>query len=1022
MTGAILNTLSTITNENGLTIINGEELAVHTTVQYKCTICYEIFYEKIYIVQHLRDMHQFEVDISYFEMIEQQQQEQLQQKLYEQEQEQLQFQQLADQQQQQQQQPTLTSNDKIESQPSPPPFVPPQPTQTPLQPVLIEPPTSTTLQQPQIEVASQIQPSKPQEIQPTPAPQPVPLQPIQQVASTTPAPKRTTTKKKNNLTEQQQELINQIANGSLLNEITEITTLTLDSNNQILIDFNENDDLQCVYCPDYIVNNLNFIRTHIKYKHKDKKIIFKNKKNLKFYTILNDSSQTLSNGLSLKGGEIDINEALKNLNITLNCHYCWAQFQLNASKNPKENSSNKFMQHLNLHLNAPYLCSECSYPVKDLKTFLKHKEFYKHDETAALAKTNNKCEMVENKIFKYLIANSHQKGYLFKCALCKRTSNDKDELLKHILIVHLSFLAYKCDLCTTYFAFDELQIRSHTQLIHGIKNEIKSKLIKTEEEINLALNRANQLIISTSDIDVLSTRIKVENGVDQQNQEMLCEVRPKYKCCKCTNTDSCNSQILTYQEALEHVVRVHLVKQPKLDSNKKACFELELLEDNLETLKEKVQTQVPSLKRKLSEVYDNETQETQFYYEYDDFELSDNEGYYSMLNEKSSKTFYYKTKLLFKCKLCSRKMSSFNIDHWLELHLDEININSLLKITPNIQPDLKLKLFTNFYDFYLFYKNKHLAKLKSLTPNKSQLFVNCFICSNEIKFNSFKDHLHKDHSLSEFDTNFINEFELQLIQLMQTINLVQIYENIRMPISRIPSSLRIASNESLTKFHFDISNEIKKLKEIYEQQIVEKVILSWINIDQLICRHLNFVQSICSICGMSKEKIVKAYSPLLHDDTNQVWLILANHILSHFNEYCYRCIACKISWPDRTQLLKHAQECPNSQVVRTKTKYKLKANARCFLQFNLLTLIDYWKNELDRLDDILKRNHYYQTLNLNNMPSCKVYVQDLFSKNNRVLLLESSKHNLQAICLNDGKKIILEDDTAQLENDEVLLN
>ena len=93
MTGAVLNTLSTVTDENGLTIISGEEVPVHTTVQYKCTICHQIFYEKQYIVAHLSEAHSFDIDISYFEELELQQQEQLQQKIYEQQQEQLMLQQ-----------------------------------------------------------------------------------------------------------------------------------------------------------------------------------------------------------------------------------------------------------------------------------------------------------------------------------------------------------------------------------------------------------------------------------------------------------------------------------------------------------------------------------------------------------------------------------------------------------------------------------------------------------------------------------------------------------------------------------------------------------------------------------------------------------------------------------------------------------------------------------------------------------------------------------------------------------------
>ena len=68
---------------------------------------------------------------------------------------------------------------------------------------------------------------------------------------------------------------------------------------------------------------------------------------------------------------------LSQLNITLNCHYCWAQFQLNVTKNLKNNMQQKVqMQRVLL-------------PITDAKTFLKHKQFYKHDE---------KCIMVDNHI------------------------------------------------------------------------------------------------------------------------------------------------------------------------------------------------------------------------------------------------------------------------------------------------------------------------------------------------------------------------------------------------------------------------------------------------------------------------------------------------------------------------------------------------------------------------------------------------------------------------------------------------
>lgn len=63
------------------------------------------------------------------------------------------------------------------------------------------------------------------------------------------------------------------------------TILTMDANSQIIIDFNQNDDLLCSYC-DYTINNLNYMRTHIKIKHKNLAITFQNKVTYKFYTIV----------------------------------------------------------------------------------------------------------------------------------------------------------------------------------------------------------------------------------------------------------------------------------------------------------------------------------------------------------------------------------------------------------------------------------------------------------------------------------------------------------------------------------------------------------------------------------------------------------------------------------------------------------------------------------------------------------------------------------------------------------------
>lgn len=81
-------------------------------------------------------------------------------------------------------------------------------------------------------------------------------------------------------------------------------------------------------------------------------------------------------------------------------------------------------------------------------------------------------------------------------------------MLKHVLIVHLSFLAYKCDTCTQFYAFDkpQTQTKQHAGLVHQcIRTDTQTtsschfKLIKTEEEINLAINKAQQYIAKILD-------------------------------------------------------------------------------------------------------------------------------------------------------------------------------------------------------------------------------------------------------------------------------------------------------------------------------------------------------------------------------------------------------------------------------------------------------------------------------------------------------------------------------------------
>ncbi len=56
--------------------------------------------------------------------------------------------------------------------------------------------------------------------------------------------------------------------------------------------------------------------------------------------------------------------------------------------------------------------------------------------------------------------------------------------------------------------------------------------------------------------------------------------------------------------------------------------------------------------------------------------------------------------------------------------------------------------------------------------------------------------------------------------------------------------------------------------------------------------------------GTAITTIIQDAARLGHFTDEMKTVVLTNHVLGHFNEYCYRCMSCKISWPDRTQLLK----------------------------------------------------------------------------------------------------------------------
>ncbi len=153
-------------------------------------------------------------------------------------------------------------------------------------------------------------------------------------------------------------------------------------------------------------------------------------------------------------------------------------------------------------------------------------------------------------------------------------------------------------------------------------------------------------------------------------------------------------------------------------------------------------------------------------------------------------------------------------------------------------------------------------------------------------------------------------------------------------------------------------------------------------------------------------------SSLIYYDNDETVLLVTNHTLQHFNEYCNRCIACKISWSDRTQLVRHSHECPNSQIVRTKTKSNLKANYRLYLKFNLLSYTNYWRNEFDRYSTFINpttatNGDDEKNKKLNRL---KIHLNYLFLNDKNFLLLQSSNYNLVKINLDDnGNCLMLED-------------
>ena len=227
-----------------------------------------------------------------------------------------------------------------------------------------------------------------------------------------------------------------------------------------------------------------------------------------------------------------------------------------------------------------------------------------------------------------------------------------------------------------------------------------------------------------------------------------------------------------------------------------------------------------------------------------------------------------------------------------------------------------------------------------------------------------------------------------------------------------------------------IDKELKLLGEIYREQIVEKQIVSWLNSEQFIRRNFNYNSFVCVICNCTKTNILESHylkqsgttksnvntnasnASTTNSTNNRMQfytdemktVVLTNHVLGHFNEYCFRCMSCKISWPDRTQLLKHAQECSNSQVVRTKTKYKLKANCRLQLRFYLQSYIDYWTHE--KCLDTNSLKPLATTTTMAKDLECRIMLKDILL-NKKLLLDVSNRFHLNAISLSDEKKLVI---------------
>lgn len=840
------------------------------------------------------------------------------------------------------------------------------------------------------------------------------------------------------------------------------------------------------------------------------------------------------------------------------------------------------------------------------ENFFKHKQFYKHDEKTCIMVDNDICPSGSNSQVarrKTLIATRlrqhlQQQQQLkeeekqmqtaeeesneiqlyhdrdsFKCTLCygdtdsapstsvsclnktptsstlgaSNFSFDKEQVLKHVLIVHLSFLAYKCDTCAQFYAFDEPQTKQHAALVHhcGIGSAEGTtchfKLIKTEEEINLAINRAQQFINkipATAKKDLPVVKPKPTPALPPISSTTPIEAQPKYKCCKCntTTTTSTNSEnstnelvplnqassqtpvlLYTYQDALDHVMNVHMSpsgQQQQQKKDKKVNYELELFEQNLEDLLASetgiiTTISASSVAQGEEDDFEDDIDEEQgeladdYYYGTQSdltewnvilsepllvstssqinssplspqnnrrkrFKTNNNQsisfsqtqdsdiGY--LTNFKKLKRFYFKPYFIYKCNLCSRKMNSFEPEHWLKHDLENHQklYNTQIDTAKFIYHQISCtkssaqntrqisKTYKCFTEFMQNFKSDSLIPSNLNDSDISYKLINCLICGIELKY-AYADvlkHFQSEHEFNIFDLG-LDLNDLELVQALQMNNQLQLSQGVnlrRKCFIKLPPLLlnpSVSLTTPLTKVDL-IDKEINLLKEIYREQIVEKQIVSWLNSEQFLRRNFNYNSHVCIICNSSKMSILESHYNLKkglninNNATNSTvatsgasattdsgrlqyfteemkTVVLTNHVLGHFNEYCYRCMSCKISWPDRTQLLKHAQECSNSQVVRTKTKYKLKANCRLQLKFYLQTYLDYWSHEKSvetkSIESLVPKKAESKL-------ECRVFMKDIFLSK-KMLLDVASKFDLSAIYLDETKRISLRSEVDQ---------